>query len=147
MSKFDSDNAAHRPFSDALERLRGIGLRPTRQRLALARLLLEGGDRHVTAETLHAEAVAAGIRVSLATVYNNLHQFTTADLLREVVAAPGVAYFDTNVTDHHHLYYEDEGSMVDLEGDGVVLNKLPPMPAGAQVKRVDVVIRVKKVSK
>lgn len=147
MSEFESNSLNPRPFADALERLRGVGLRPTRQRLALLRLLLEGGARHVTAEALHTEAMAASIKVSLATVYNNLHQFTTVDLLREVVVAPGVTYFDTNVTDHHHLYYEREGHLVDLTEDEVVLAKLPSTLRGAQVKRVDVVIRVEEVGK
>src|ERR671928_2108479 len=88
-----------RPYTNALDRLRQAGLRPTRQRLALARLLLDKGDRHVTAEQLHGEALGADIRVSLATVYNALHQFTAAGLLREVVVAPGRSYFDTNVED------------------------------------------------
>src|SRR5207248_10906086 len=90
------------PAPPVAERLRRAGLRPTRQRVALARLLFDGGDRHVTAEQLHAEALAAAIRVSLATVYNTLHQFTAASLMREVVVEPGRSYFDTNTDDHHH---------------------------------------------
>ena len=84
-------------------------LRPTRQRLALAKLLFEGEDRHVTAEQLHSEAHAANIRVSLATVYNTLHQFTEAELMREVVVESGRSYFDTNIADHYHFFDEDEG--------------------------------------
>ena len=94
--------------SIALERLRAAGLRPTRQRLGLARLLLENGDRHVTAEQLHGEAATSAIPVSLATVYNTLHQFTEAGLLREVVVEPGRSYFDTNTADHHHFFCEIE---------------------------------------
>src|SRR6202795_1491326 len=96
-----------RPFTNALERLRTAGLRPTRQRLALARLLFEKGDRHVTAEQLHGEAQATSVQVSLATVYNTLHQFIAAGLLREVVVDPGRSYFDTNVSDHHHFFHEE----------------------------------------
>src|ERR1700722_15326672 len=92
--------------SKLLERLRAVGLRPTRQRIALARLLFDGGDRHITAEQLHGEALGAVIRVSLATVYNTLHQFTDAGLLREVVVEPGRSYFDSNTTDHHHFFCE-----------------------------------------
>src|SRR3989344_5255926 len=95
-----------RPYTQVLDRLRTAGLRPTRQRLALAKLLFEGGDRHVTAEMLHAEAQTAAIRVSLATVYNTLHQFTAAGLLREIVVDSQRSYFDTNMTDHHHFYFE-----------------------------------------
>ena len=98
---------ASRPFTNALELLRAAHLRPTRQRLALTRLLFEQGERHVTAEQLHGEAVAAVVRVSLATVYNTLHQFIEAGLLSEVVANSGRSYFDTNVRDHHHFFFED----------------------------------------
>src|SRR5258707_11110930 len=108
---------AARPFSNALDRLRRVGLRPTRQRLALARLLFDKGSRHVTAEQLHGEAVDATVRVSLATVYNTLHQFTTVGLLKEVVVEPGRSYFDTNVEDHHHFFFEDSGRLLDIPGD------------------------------
>src|SRR3546814_2964844 len=98
-----------RPYSALVQRLKAAGLRPTRQRLALAKLLFEapgGCDRHMTAEQLHAEAVADNVRVSLATIYNSLHQFTEAGLLREVVVESGRSYFETNVTDHHNFYNE-----------------------------------------
>src|SRR5262249_2731190 len=81
ISTMESHSA--RPFAPIVQRLRQAGLRPTRQRLCLARLLFEPGDRHVTAEQLHSEANAARVEVSLATVYNTLHQFTEAGLLRE----------------------------------------------------------------
>jgi Fur family iron response transcriptional regulator len=131
-----------RPYSQTIERLRAAGLRPTRQRLALARLLFEGGDRHLTAEQLQSEAAAGRIRVSLATIYNTLHQFTEAGLLREVVVEPGRSYFDTNVGDHHHFFFEDSGRLEDIPGDKVELGKLPNPPAGTRVARVEVVIRV-----
>lgn len=133
-----------RQFAPVLERLRGAGLRPTRQRLALARLLFDRGDRHMTAEQLHAEAVAANIPVSLATVYNTLHQFTGAGLLREVVAEPGRSYFDTNTTEHHHFYDEDSGRLQDIPGCDLAVEKLPAPPQGTTVSRVDVIIRVRK---
>ncbi len=119
-------------------------MRPTRQRLALGKLLFDGGDRHVTAEHLHDEATRQGIRVSLATVYNTLNQFTAAGLLREVVVAPGRSYFDTNITDHHHFFYEDDGALEDIPGDAVTLAALPEAPAGATVQRVDVVVRLRR---
>ena len=97
---------ASRPFAPLVDRLKQAGLRPTRQRLALAKLLFEPGFRHVTAEQLHAEAASANMRVSLATVYNTLHQFTRQGLLREVVVDPGRSYFDTNMGDHHHFFFE-----------------------------------------
>ncbi|HAD26615.1 MAG TPA: transcriptional repressor [Alphaproteobacteria bacterium] len=131
-----------RPFADALEKLRAVGLRPTRQRLALARLLFENGDRHLTAETLYEEAQAAEIRVSLATIYNSLHQFTEAGLLREVAVGASRTYFDTNVSDHHHFYYEDCGRLVDIAGGDVTVDCLTQAPDGTEIARVEVIIRV-----
>jgi len=131
-----------RAYSDLIERLKAANLRPTRQRLALARLLFEQGDRHVTAEQLHGEAMAADVRVSLATVYNSLHQFTDAGLLREVVVAPGRSYFDTNVEDHHHFFYEEQGQLEDIHGDEVRWTQLPEPPEGHRIARVDVIIRI-----
>lgn len=132
-----------RPYSDVLELLNAAGLRPTRQRLALARLLFERGDHHVTADGLYGEAQAAGVQVSLATVYNALHQFTAAHLLREVVVDSGVTYFDTNTSDHYHVYFEDEGRLVDVDGGETDLRRLTAAPEGTRVTRVDVVIRVR----
>ena len=134
---------APEPSPTALERLRAVGLRPTRQRRALARLLFNGGDRHVTAEQLHGEALGAAIRVSLATVYNTLHQFTTAGLLREVVVEPGRSYFDTNMDDHHHFFWESRGVLQDIPGAGVIVSGLPLPPAGTEIRRVEVIVRVR----
>ena len=134
--------ANQRPYSGLIERLKAVGLRPTRQRLALARLLQDGGDRHLSAEQLHEEALAAKVRVSLATVYNALHKFTAAGLLREVVVEPGRSYFDTNVKDHHHFYFEDSGRLEDIPSDQVSLANLPTPPKGSRLSRVDVIIRV-----
>ena len=131
-----------RPFSEAIERLKEVGLRPTRQRLALARLLFDGGDRHVTAEQLHNEALGADARVSLATVYNTLNQFTDAGLLREVVVEPGRSYFDTNTGDHHHFYHERSGELRDIPREAIELQRLPTPPSGQAIRRVEVIIRV-----
>lgn len=131
-----------RSFSNLIDRLKDAGLRPTRQRLALARLLFEPGDRHLTAEQLHGEAMNDDVRVSLATVYNTLHQFTQAGLLREVVVEPGRSYFDTNTDDHHHFYDESDGHLEDIPGDQVVMSELPTPPDGKQIARVDVIIRL-----
>jgi Fur family iron response transcriptional regulator len=131
---------------NAAERLRAAGLRPTRQRLALAGLLFDGGDRHVTAEHLHDEAEGLAIPVSLATVYNTLHQFTAAGLLREVVVEPGRSYFDTNVSDHHHFFCESTGHLQDIPGELVMVGQLPQPPDGAEIRRVDVIIRIRRDS-
>ena len=132
-----------RPYTGVLDRLKAVGLRPTRQRLALAKLLFDGEDRHVTAEQLHSEAHAANIKVSLATVYNTLHQFTEAELMREVVVEPGRSYFDTNITDHHHFFHEDAGELTDIPAAALSVARLPATPNGTEIKRVDVIIRLK----
>ncbi|MGO4728761.1 MULTISPECIES: iron response transcriptional regulator IrrA [unclassified Inquilinus] len=126
----------------AVDRLQKAGLRPTRQRVALARLLFDGRDRHVSAEALHGEAILAGHAVSLATVYNTLHQFTEAELLREVVVDAGRSYFDTNTCNHHHFYRESTGELQDVHDEAVVVSALPAAPAGTRIARVDVVIRL-----
>jgi Fur family transcriptional regulator, iron response regulator len=131
-----------RPFANVIELLRVAGLRPTRQRLALARLLFDKGDRHVSAEQLHSEAVQAALPVSLATVYNTLHQFIAAGLLREVVVSAGRSYFDTNVSDHHHFFFEDSGQLVDIPSDQIGVTGLPAPPSGTAIRRVEVIIRV-----
>ena len=119
------------------------GLRPTRQRLLLTQVLFQKGDRHVTAEQLHGEAEAEGAAISLATVYNTLHQFRAAGLVREVVVEAGRAYFDTNVSGHHHLYHEAKGQLHDIPADQVQVNAQPEIPAGFTMDRVDVVIRIR----
>ena len=136
-----------RPYSQVLDQLRGAGLRPTRQRLALAKLLFDGRDRHLTAEKLHAEAMAAKIGVSLATVYNTLHQFTDAGLLREITVDASCSHFDTNTSEHHHFYYEASGRLEDIAGDKVAVTALPSAPVGTSVKRVDVIVRLRDETK
>lgn len=132
-----------RPYTKALDRLKSVGLRPTRQRLGLGKLLFEGGDRHVTAEELHGQAVEAGLRVSLATVYNTLNQFSAAGLLREVVVEAGRSYFDTNTSDHHHFFFENSGQLQDIPGDQIRVGDLPDAPDGSSVARVDVIVRLR----
>jgi len=128
---------------DLLQRVRSAGLRPTRQRVALARLLFEPGPRHVTAEALHGEALDDGVRVSLATVYNTLHQFVRVGLLREVNVNPGRSYFDTNVGEHHHFFRESTGELEDIATDAIDLGSLPKAPPGTRIDRIDVVIRLR----
>ena len=132
-----------RPYTRALERLKAAGLRPTRQRLALARLLLERGPRHVTAEELFQEARGADIHVSLATVYNTLHQFTNAGLLREVVVDMGQSYFDTNTSHHHHFFDERTGELTDIADDEIEIGRLPEPPTGSEIDRVEVIVRLR----
>jgi len=117
------------------------GLRPTKQRSVLAQLLFVG-DRHVTAEQLHQEAVAAGSDVSLATVYNTLHCFRQAGLLREVAIEGSQAYFDTNTSNHNHFFFEDSRIVVDIPQSLVSLQRLPTPPDGYEIAHVDVVVRL-----
>ena len=128
----------------ALRRLRAANLRPTRQRVALARLLLENGERHVTAEQLHGEALTAGIRVSLATVYNTLHQFTDVGLLRQVAVDGSKTYFDTNNTQHHHFFVEGENALLDIPDSAVIVEESPVPPEGYEIARIDVVVRLRR---
>jgi Fur family transcriptional regulator, iron response regulator len=124
--------------------LRMAGLRPTRQRVALAELLFSGPHRHVSAEQLHAEANTAKVNVSLATIYNSLHQFRQAGLLREVAVDATRSYFDTDTSDHHHFYLEDEERVIDIPASAITIQNLPAPPKGMMVTHVDVVVRVKK---
>ncbi|SFZ84945.1 Fur family transcriptional regulator, iron response regulator [Devosia enhydra] len=124
--------------------LRMAGLRPTRQRVALAELLFGGAHRHVSAEQLHTEANSAHVNVSLATIYNTLHQFRSAGLLREVAVDASRSYFDTDTSDHHHFYIEDEQRVIDIPSSSIVIQNLPEPPPGMAVTHVDVVIRVRK---
>jgi Fur family iron response transcriptional regulator len=127
----------------ATARLRAAGLRPTRQRVELAGLLFRDCDRHVTAESLRDEVSGAGVKVSLATVYNTLHQFTQAGLLRQVIVDASRSYFDTNTGDHQHFFLEDEGMLIDI-AEHIAVSGVPTPPAGLAVDRVDVVVRVKR---
>jgi Fur family iron response transcriptional regulator len=131
---------------DVAELLRGAGLRPTRQRVALARLLFAEGDRHVTAERLHEEALASRVPVSLATVYNTLHQFTEAGLLREVAVEGAKTYFDTNTSNHYHFFCERSGRLLDIETGEIRIDGLPEAPDGMAISRVDVLVRLVKKS-
>ena len=119
-----------------LDRLAGVGLRVTRTRKALAALLFNGENRHVTAEQLHREAMA-NAKMSLATVYNTLHTFTRSGLLQEVLVEPGHLFFDTNVTQHYHFYVEETHALLDIPAEMVSL-RLPTHPHGTTVRRVDV---------
>jgi Fur family iron response transcriptional regulator len=132
------------PWHDVKAMLREVKLRPTRQRMALGWILFAKGDRHLTAEMLYEEATRAKVPVSLATVYNTLHQFTDVGLLRQVAVDGSKSYFDTNVSDHHHFFVEGEESLVDIPDTEVVLGKAPLAPEGFEVARVDVVVRLKR---
>ncbi|MET0527014.1 MAG: iron response transcriptional regulator IrrA [Microvirga sp.] len=132
------------PWHDVKTMLRDVGLRPTRQRMALGWILFAKGDRHITAEMLYEEANKAKVPVSLATVYNTLHQFTDVGLLRQVAVDGSKTYFDTNVTEHHHFFVEGENDLLDIPHTDVVVGKTPAPPEGYEVARIDVVVRLRK---
>src|SRR5215216_2156101 len=122
------------PLSDLRDKLRRVGLRPTRQRVSLGWILFGKGDRHITAEVLFDEAMRSRIPVSLATVYNTLHQFTEAGLLRQLAVDGSKAYFDTNPSEHHHFFIEGEDALVDVPlTSGVSVAELPEPPDGMEV--------------
>jgi Fur family iron response transcriptional regulator len=134
------------PWHDTKAMLRQVGLRPTRQRMALGWLLFAKGDRHVTAEMLYEDATKAKVPVSLATVYNTLHQFTEVGLLRQVAVDGSKTYFDTNASDHHHFFVEGENMLFDIPGAEVIVGKTPRPPDGYEVARVDIVVRLRRKS-
>ena len=139
---FSRNVPSRRPCLTAV--LRMAGLRPTRQRVALAEILFGGEHRHVSAEQLLAEASAAKVNVSLATIYNTLHQFRMAGLLREVAVDASRSYFDTDTSDHHHFFLEDEQRVIDIPASAITIQNLPAPPPGMAVTHVDVVVRVRK---
>jgi Fur family transcriptional regulator, iron response regulator len=127
------------------EWLAQAGLRPTRQRVALAAVLVgDGMDRHVTAEWLYEAATKADADVSLATVYNTLRAFSEAGLVREITVDGSRSYFDTNMSDHPHFYWEDDGRLTDAPADQLRIEGLPDAPDGARISAVDVVIRLRR---
>lgn len=129
---------------DTEAQLRRSGLRPTRQRVALARLLFAKGDRHLTVEELHEEALSANVPVSLATVYNTLHQFTEAGLIRVLAVESNRTYFDTNVSDHHHFFVEGDNEVMDIPVNNIAIDNLPEPPEGMEIAHVDVIVRLRK---
>jgi Fur family iron response transcriptional regulator len=132
------------PWHDVNEMLQSVGLRPTRQRMALGWLLFGKGERHLTAEMLYEEATLAKVPVSLATVYNTLNQLTDAGLLRQVSVDGTKTYFDTNVSSHHHFYIEGSHELVDIPDSNLTIEHLPEVPEGYEISRIDMIVRIRK---
>jgi len=141
--QFDMNDQQVVDKSRFAKKLRNAGLRPTRQRTAMAELLFEKGDRHVSAECLFEEAKKANIAISLATVYNTLNQFSDAGLLRAISIDSTRVYFDTKTGDHHHFFMEDTEQLVDMPEGCVRVENLPDAPQGTEISRVDVIVRVR----
>ena len=138
----EKNSAPSETVAAMASKLRAAGLRPTRQRVAIACLLLDGQHRHVTAESLTAEINATGMHVAGGTVYNTLNQFTDAGFLRRVMVHNEYSLFDTNIDHHHHFYEPSNDQLVDIPSDDVILAKLPQAPDGHEIKAVDVVIHI-----
>ena len=140
-----TQQATEQAMERSAQWLDDAGLRPTRQRLSLAKLLVgDGQDRHVTAESLYLSVQNTSEKVSLATVYNTLRAFCAAGLLREIMVDGAMSYFDTNMTDHPHFYWEDSAELMDAPNDDLVISQLPTAPEGAVISKVDVVIRLRR---
>ena len=140
----DARNTNRHPTFCVFERLRAAGLRPTRQRVALCSLIFGAGDRHLSAEDLHEEAHKAGEPVSLATVYNTLHQFTDAGLVRPLSAEGQRTYFDTNTSDHFHFFVEADNTMIDIPDGTISVDNIPEPPEGMEIVNIDVVVRLRR---
>lgn len=126
--------------------LRKANLRPTRQRVALAKILFHGPHQHISAEELHRKAKAVGVNLSLATVYNALHQFRDAGLLRDVSVDADRFYFDTDTSDHQHFFVEDDQDLLDIPAGAIAIENLPEPPEGMCITHVDVVVRVRRIA-
>ena len=127
----------------AIELLKNVALRPTKQRIALTKILFQENNLHVTAEQLHSEAIRKGYKISLATVYNALNSFKEAGIVKQVLVEPGKIYFDTNTESHHHFYIEETGELVDVPDDECKIVSLPRIPAEYMVSQVEITIRLK----
>jgi Fur family iron response transcriptional regulator len=147
MESVHRDHQPVRSMTEIRTMLRRAGLRPTRQRLSLAEILFGKGNRHISAEGLHEEAMMHRVPVSLATIYNTLHQFTGAGLLREVAVDGSKAYFDTNTSDHHHFFVEDDNEVLDIPPGTMGVGKIPEPPPGYEISRIDIVVRLRRTSR
>lgn len=123
-------------------RLQAAGLRATPKRIAIGGLLFDGTDRHVTADDVAMLARKHGVRVSLATVYNTLNQFVSAGLMKRITLDTDRTYFDTNVSEHHHLFFEENGVLHDIPGHAIRVEGLPDVPAGSKIRSVEVIVRM-----
>ena len=132
------------PWHDVRSMLRRVGLRSTRQRMALGWILFAKGNRHLTAEMLYEEATKAKVPVSLATVYNTLHHFTEVGLLCQVAVDGSKTYFDTNTSAHHHFFVEGDNALVDIPDAEQIVSRMPAAPAGYEIARIDVVVRLRR---
>ena len=131
-------------YSELVKKLQSAGLRPTRQRVILAKILFQSGPRHITAEQLHREVHRSALRISLATIYNTLNQFVGAGLLREIVGQAAQTYFDTRLDNHFHFVLPDNQGLTDFPADWVGFKKMPDLPEGTEIDKIEVTVHLKK---
>ena len=131
---------------EAAMKLRAASLRPTRQRIAIAERLLDGRARHVSAEQLRDELVAYGQPMALATIYNCLHQFEEAGLLRPVHHAGDAVLYDTNLGDHHHFVDVETGELIDIDPGEILMPELPELPDGFEAESIELTVRLRRKS-
>lgn len=128
-----------------LAKLRQANLRPTRQRLALAQIILTGPKRHLDAHTALRDAHGLGLKLSLATVYNTLDAFCRVGLMRRIAIASRQAIYDRGMSDHHHFLVDDDGSIMDIPEGTLRLDTLPDPPAGYAVVGADIIVRLRRI--
>lgn len=129
-------------YHQAMKKIESSGIRPTKQRRVLAKILFENGNRHVSADELFHDVKKEDRKISMATVYNTLKQFTSLGLVREVVVDQNKSLYCTNHKSHYHLYIEDEGKIVDIPTKNIDLN-IPSIPACLQLHNIDVIVRIR----
>ena len=129
-------------YHQAMKKIESSGIRPTKQRRVLAKILFENGNRHLSADELFDDVKKEDRKISMATVYNTLKQFTSLGLVREVVVDQNKSLYCTNHKSHYHLYIEDEGKIVDIPTKNIDLN-IPSIPACLQLHNIDVIVRIR----
>ena len=132
----------HSDYNQAINKLSNSGIRSTKQRMILAKLLFEKGDRHISAEEIYNEVQKEDRKLSLATIYNTLNQFTKLGLLKELVIDQNKSIYCTNHDHHYHLYIEDEGKIIDIPQKNIDLN-IPEIPACLKFHNIDIIVRVR----
>ena len=129
-------------YHQALKKIESSGIRPTKQRRVLAKILFKKGNRHLSADELFHDVKKEDRKISMATVYNTLKQFTSLGLVREVVVDQNKSLYCTNHKSHYHLYIEDEGKIVDIPTENINLN-ISSIPACLQLHNIDVIVRIR----
>ena len=130
------------PYSIALKKIEESGIVPTKQRRILAKIMFQKGNRHISAENLFDEVKKQDRKISMATIYNTLKQFTNLGLIREIVVDKNKSLYDTNNRPHYHLYIEDEGKIHDIPTDNINID-LPSVPACLTIHNIDIIVRVR----